>query len=360
MDERLSPYHYVLPPDQIARHPPEVREGGRLLMVDGRGSVDGRVGDLTGLVSEGDLLVVNDTRVLHARLAARRATGGRVEFLLMPDPDAEDRFLAMARPARRLRRGERLEIISALDEGAERRGEAWAELGARREDGTFEVQLYPDAAQVMASAGEIPIPPYLDREALPSDLERYQTVYSDAPGAVAAPTAGLHLTRSLLSDVRGRGCEVAKITLHVGAGTFRNLRGEDLDRGRLHRERFVIPQSTADAIEGARQRGGRVIAVGTTSTRALESAALPGGRVRAGAGLTELFIRPGYCFSVVDRLWTNFHLPCSSLLMLVCAFGGVERVMAAYAHAVAAQYRFYSYGDAMWIAPREDGSGLGG
>jgi S-adenosylmethionine:tRNA ribosyltransferase-isomerase len=360
MDERLSPYHYVLPPEQIARHPPESREGGRLLMVEGGDLVEGRIEDLSGRVSEGDLLVVNDTRVLHARLAARRETGGKVELLLMPDPDAEERYLAMARPARRLRQGERLAIISDSDESGRRGEGAWAELGARREDGTFEIDLHPDADQVMASAGEIPIPPYLDRDALPSDLERYQTVYSGTPGAVAAPTAGLHLTRSLLDDVRERGCAVAKITLHVGAGTFRNLRGEDLDRGRLHRERFVIPQSTSDAIERTRQRGGRVIAVGTTSTRALESAALPGGRVRAGAGLTDLFIRPGYHFAVVDRLWTNFHLPCSSLLMLVCAFGGVERVMAAYAHAVAAEYRFYSYGDAMWITPGEDGSVLGG
>ena len=192
------------------------------------------------------------------------------------------------------------------------------------------------------------------------DSERYQTVFGGEAGAVAAPTAGLHLSQSLVEGIGRQGCEIARLTLHVGPGTFRSLRAEDLDRESLHRERYHIPEQTAEAVRATRARGGRVIAVGTTSTRTLESAATAGGEVCAGWGQTELFIQPGHEFRVVDRLWTNFHLPGSSLLMLACAFGGTRRVMGTYAHAGAHAYRFYSYGDAMWIGPSGDGKALGG
>jgi S-adenosylmethionine:tRNA ribosyltransferase-isomerase len=223
----------------------------------------------------------------------------------------------------------------------------------RQAGGTWRVKAAPSAQAVMARAGALPLPPYFGRDAEDRDSDRYQTIFGDKPGAVAAPTAGLHLTEAILARLRQRGVGLARVTLYVGAGTFRNLRPSDLDAGELHPERFSISPQTAAAVDAVRGRAGRVVAVGTTSTRCLESAALPGGRVQAGPGETRLFIRPGYRFQVVDRLMTNFHLPQSSLLMLACALGGRERVLAAYAHAVRSGYRFYSYGDAMLIDPME-------
>lgn len=338
-DPRLRPYHYELPDALIARHPPIERDGGRLLHLGSHGLEDRWVRDLPALLEPGDLVVVNDTRVLSARVSARRQSGGRVEVLLLGgDGDVVE---AMVRPGRRLHEGEVLSIDGSPDLSVI--------LEERRTDGTWRVRPMPDPATVMTRVGVVPLPPYLRREAEPEDAVRYQTVFAGPLGAVAAPTAGLHLTADLLAAFQRRRVQVARLTLHVGAGTFRNLRPEDLDAGRLHREVLHVPEATAAAIEAARGRGGRVVAVGTTATRALESRALPGRRVKPGRGHTDLFLRPGAHFGVVDALLTNLHLPGSSLLMLVCAFGGQDRVLSAYQHAVAQRYRFFSYGDAMLL-----------
>ncbi|MEL6344264.1 MAG: tRNA preQ1(34) S-adenosylmethionine ribosyltransferase-isomerase QueA [Myxococcota bacterium] len=342
-DPRLLPFDYSLPDHLIARYPPKDRDGGRLLDLRDE-PADRLVTDLPDLLSAGDLLVVNNARVLSARLAARRKSGGAVEVLLLRHlPDADGTLPAMLKPSRRLKPGEILDIDALSD--------ASIQLVEKRDDGSWQIIVQPDPMRVMDAVGALPLPPYFGRDAEEMDDERYQTVFASQPGAVAAPTAGLHLTDALLDRLRARGIEIAAITLFVGAGTFRNLRPGDLDRGELHAERYAIDETVAQAVDRTRDRGGRVIAVGTTTTRCLESAAIGDGRVVAGPGETRLFIRPGYAFQVVDMLWTNFHLPKSSLLMLICAFGGYERMMGAYRHAVAAAYRFYSYGDAMLISP---------
>ena len=351
-DPRLAPFDYALPEDLIARYPPDARDGGRMLDLRRALPDDRHITDLPDLLAPGDLLVVNDARVLAARLPARRATGGAVEALLLSHlPDDRGQVPAMLRPSRRLRAGERLTIDGA-DPGTH-----GLVLGDKHADGAWSVRAEPSPEAVMAAAGRLPLPPYFGREAEALDETRYQTVFAAAPGAVAAPTAGLHLTADLLQQLEDRGVEVARITLLVGAGTFRNLRPSDLDRGELHAERYVLPPATAAAVARTRARGGKVTAVGTTSTRCLESAVGEDGVVVAGEGTTRLFIQPGYRFRVVDRLLTNFHLPRSSLLMLVCALGGRERLLAAYRHAVARRYRFYSYGDAMLIEPHSGAVG---
>lgn len=342
-DPRLQAFDYDLPDELIARFPPVDRDGGRLLDLTGAGPEHRSVRALPSLLRAGDLLVVNDTRVLQARLRARRASGAAVEVLLLSEADVGE---ALVRPTRRLQPGEDLEVRGA--DGAVAGVVRW--LG-RGDDGHSRVACVPSAAALMAAAGEVPLPPYLKRSATEADRERYQTVYAGPPGAVAAPTAGLHLTPALLAALEAAGVGLARLTLHVGAGTFRNLRPEDLDRGLLHEERFAIPAATAAEVAAVRSRGGRVVAVGTTSARALESAALEGGLVAPGASSTRIFIQPGYRFRVVDLLLTNLHLPQSSLLMMVSAFGGAERVRAAYAAAVAERYRFFSYGDAMLVGP---------
>ncbi len=325
-------FDFDLPNERIARHPPERRDGGRLLVLDRAEPIQhGQVTDLPQLLEAGDLLVVNDTRVMHARLAARRRTGGLVEvFLLEPGPGP---VRALLRPARRLKEGEQLN----LDGGR-------VILQTRHPDGLWTVLCDPDPVSLMERFGEVPLPPYLRREAEAEDAIRYQTTYARVPGAVAAPTAGLHLSMELRAALLERGVGFATVTLHVGIGTFRPLCAEDLERGLLHPEHFELPQSTVDAIQDAR----RVIAVGTTTTRALESASATG-VLKAGRGVTRLFIREGFRFQTVDGLLTNFHLPGSSLLMLVCAFGGRERVAQAYGEAIESGYRFYSYGDAMLL-----------
>ena len=349
VDAVLDDYDFTLPDGAVAVRPPPERDGGRLLHLGVDGVEDAHVVDLPGLLRSGDLLVVNDTRVLHARLRARRATGGRVEvFLLGTGPGPID---ALVRPSRRLKEGELLELVDAQGEG--RTGHTVA-LEARSPGGTWRVTVQPDPMTAMDSLGEVPLPPYLDRAAEADDAVRYQTIFAGQAGAVAAPTAGLHLTPRILGRLAENGVEVATVTLHVGAGTFRNLRPEDLESGELHPERWTVPPQTAAAIARCKARGGRVVAVGTTSTRTLESAADDSGEVRAGQGTTRLFIRPGYAFRVVDLLWTNLHLPRSSLLMLVCAFGGHQRVMKAYTHAARTGYRFFSYGDAMLVEPESE------
>ncbi len=336
-DPRLAPYDYPLPPERIARYPPAERDGGRLLTV-GAARRDLRIRELPSLLAPSDLLVVNDTRVLAARLRARRASGGAVELLLLePGPGP---VRAMARPGRRLKAGETL-TIHPLGQ---------ARLLSRYGDGSWSVAVTPSPGEVMDAGGEVPLPPYLDRDAEADDAVRYQTVVAGPPGAVAAPTAGLHLTERLMAALQERGVRIATVTLHVGPGTFRSLRAEDLESGLLHREWYAVSDEAAGLIAQTRERGGRVIAVGTTVTRTLESA-WEDGAVRAGSGQTRLFIRPGYCFRAVGGLLTNLHLPRSSLIMLVCAFGGTNRVMSAYQHALEGGYRFASYGDAMWVEP---------
>lgn len=332
-DPRLLPYDFVLPDAAIARHPPERRDGGRLLDLLGPAPVDRRLPELPGRVRPGDLVVLNEVRVFPARLRAVRATGGPVEVLLLRPLD--DDWAALARPGRRLRVGERL-----------RCGEGEVELRHREADGSWRVAVLPDVDTVTRTGGEVPLPPYLGRAAEPADTERYQTVFARAGvhRAAAAPTAGLHFTTELLAEVERAGASVARLSLEVGAGTFRPLDTATLDRGTLHPERYHLPAETWSAVQQTRRSGGRVIAVGTTVTRVLESAAGP------GHGETDIFLREGHHFRVVDVLLTNFHLPASSLLMLVCAFGGRDRVMAAYRHAVAGGYRFYSYGDAMLVS----------
>lgn len=350
---RLSDFDYALPPEAIAQQPIEPRDAARLLCHrrrDGR-RLHRRVRDLPELLEPGDLLVLNDTRVIPARLFARRPGGGQVELLLCRRlPGAGVRYSSMARPAAKLAAGMRL-----------RCGEqAILVLGREREaDGTpapfFELEfegLAPaDEAAALARLGELPLPPYIERPSgpQPADAERYQTVYARVPGAVAAPTAGLHLTEELFARLDARGVQRAFVTLHVGPGTFRPVESEDPRQHRMHAEEFVLSAATAEAIRLTRARGGRVCAVGTTVVRTLESAADGAGGVRAGAGETRLFLAPGDRFQVVDALLTNFHLPKSTLLMLVAAFIGTAEVLDLYAEALREGYRFYSYGDATWL-----------
>jgi len=344
MPFRLSDFDYDLPPELVAQVPAATRAGSRLLHVDGATLTDRRFADLPELLAPGDLVVLNDTRVLNARVPARKPSGGRVELLverLVGDKEA----WAQVRASHPPRAGATLELA----------GGARARVLAR-EDRFFRLafEIAEPLSAWLERHGEIPLPPYVERAAAASDRERYQTVYARAPGAVAAPTAGLHFEEATFAALAQRGVRHAFVTLHVGAGTFLPVRDEDLSLHRMHEERYELPAATVDAITAARAGGGRVLAVGTTTLRALEaSAAAPGG-LAAGPGTTSLFITPGYRFRTVDRLLTNFHLPRSTLLMLVSAFAGHDRIRAAYAHAVAARYRFFSYGDAM-LLERDDG-----
>jgi S-adenosylmethionine:tRNA ribosyltransferase-isomerase len=342
-DPRISQFDYALPEDLIARHPPKQRDGGRLLVSkEGRWSQQ-HIPDLVSYFCDGDVLVVNDTRVLQARIYGRRSTGGRVEILLMNGFD--NPVPAMVRPGRRLKAGE---VIQLLDRSGAM-SEYTACIDDTLDDGQRIVTLSADPMAVMTECGRVALPPYMRREAELADEERYQTVFAASPGAIAAPTASLHLTTAMLALMRSKGVEIVPITLHVGPGTFRNLRSEDLDRGKLHVEQFFVPDETREAIENARLRGARITAVGTTVTRCLESAADGNGGVRSGPGETGLFIQDGFRFQVIHRLLTNFHLPKTSLLMLVSAFGGREHVLAGYRQAIESGYRFYSYGDAMFL-----------
>lgn len=353
---RIDLFDYELPQDRIATHPPPRRDGARLMRVDPRrGTFDDRtIADLPELVPPGSLVVVNDTRVLRARLlGAKVATGGKVEIFLVEKLAGEarcERWRALGRASKGLGPGTMVRI-----EG----GELLVRIEARSEhDGSLEVTLSSegelDVAQAIERFGRVPLPPYMRREPSPEDVERYQTVFAEKPGAVAAPTAGLHLTPELLSALRQRDVEIATVTLHVGLGTFQPVTVDDLDAHPMHSERFEITPSLVEAIAAARRRERPVVAIGTTVVRALESAACPerAGHVRAMTAETRLLIQPGYRFRVVDALLTNFHLPRSTLLALVCAFAGRECVLEAYREAVRRGYRFYSYGDAMLIPSR--------
>ncbi len=343
---RLADFHYELPPDLIAQHPARPRDSARLLHVSTGRLTDHRVRDLPGLLREGDILVVNDTRVFPARLKAERG-GARIGLTLdRPRPDGV--WTAVARNGRRLRCGDALRIESSPT--------LTARVVDKAPDGSVGLafSLAGEALmQAFEQAGALALPPYIHRPdgPQPGDAADYQTVFAVRPGAVAAPTAGLHFTAELLASLQASGIRRATVTLHVGIGTFLPVRVSDVASHQMHAEWGEITPQAAAAINQARQAGGRVIAVGTTSLRLLESAADAGGTVRPFQGETALFILPGYRFRAVDRLVTNFHLPKSTLLMLVSAFSGRQPIMAAYAHAVAAGYRFHSYGDACLLEP---------
>jgi S-adenosylmethionine:tRNA ribosyltransferase-isomerase len=341
----ISDFDYHLPPELIAQEPLPERDASRLMVLDrATGAVAHRAfRDLPEHLRDGDLLVLNRSRVLPARLLGRRASGGEAEILLVRDLGG-DRWQALVRPGRHLRPGQRVTVDDDLSVVVET--EALAEDGRRR---VRFLSRRRDVPAALERCGHVPLPPYVRRPDRPQDRERYQTVYAREPGSVAAPTAGLHFTPALLDRLRERGASVAEIVLHVGPGTFRPVTAERVEDHRVAPEPFTIPPETAAAIEGTRARGGRVVAVGTTTARTLEGAARATGTVAAGEGETDLVIVPGFAFAVVDALVTNFHLPRSSLLLLVAAFAGRERVLGAYAEAVRERYRFYSYGDAMMI-----------
>jgi len=338
---KTADFDFDLPPDRIAYRPVSDRDKSRLMVVGrDKGSVSHHTfSDLPGLLAPGDLVVLNDTRVVPARIGATKPrTGGRVELLLL-EAVAPGRWRAMVRG--KLRHGEPVVLEGGLK----------ARVAEAPEDGFATLELDP-AADVTAHLerhGRVPLPPYIKRPDDARDREDYQTVFARVPGSVAAPTSGLHFTEGVFAGLKARGVAWTHVTLHVGPGTFLPVRTEEAEAHTVPPERYEIPEAAAKAIREARTQGGRVIACGTTVTRALESAARDGGTVAPGAGITDLFIRPGHAFRVPDGLLTNFHLPRSSLLMLVCAFAGRERVLAAYAEAVRDGYRFYSYGDAMLV-----------
>ncbi|MFZ2267809.1 MAG: tRNA preQ1(34) S-adenosylmethionine ribosyltransferase-isomerase QueA [Azonexus sp.] len=342
MSLTVDDFDFPLPPELIAQHPSAERGGSRLLHVNGGQLVDRQFADLPVLLKAGDLLVFNDTRVIKARFFGVKDSGGRVEIMLERIVDATH-AICQIRASKAPKPGSTMILAEAFT--VKMTGRAGA-------DGDFfalELAEAGDFWELSERYGKLPLPPYIEHPAEGADETRYQTVYARAPGAVAAPTAGLHFDETMLATLRAQGVKTAFVTLHVGAGTYRPVRVEKIAEHRMHSERYEIPQATADAIAATRAAGGRVIAVGTTSLRSLESAGNEDGTVRVGASETDIFITPGYRFKVVDRLITNFHLPKSTLLMLVSAFTGYDHIRAAYTHAVAERYRFFSYGDAMLL-----------
>jgi len=367
---KTADFDYELPPELIAQAPAERRDASRLMVVRREPAAGGRqtsavsrqpgpithhpspithhsslithhvFSDLPSFLEAGDVVVVNDSRVIPARLLARRAGGGAAEVLLVAC-EGDGTWRALVRPGARIRAGSTLQL----------EGDDHIDVVEHLATGERRVRLVGPGGDeaILARRGRVPLPPYIRRDPTAQDVERYQTVYADAPGSVAAPTAGLHFTPELLAALAARDARVARVTLHVGPGTFRPVTANDPAAHRLDPEAYVVPDAAAAAINGARARGAAVWAVGTTVTRTLESCSGPDGTVAAGGGWTSLFIRPGHRFRAVDHLVTNFHLPRSTLLMLVAAFAGRETVLAAYREAVARRYRFYSYGDAMAI-----------
>ncbi|HBI57031.1 MAG TPA: tRNA preQ1(34) S-adenosylmethionine ribosyltransferase-isomerase QueA [Firmicutes bacterium] len=337
---KVSEFDYTLPPELIAQHPCQRRDHSRLLVLDKKnGAISHRhFYDLPSLLGSNDLLVLNDTKVLPARLFARKPTGGQLEVLLI-NPVDDRTWSCLVKPAKRATAATQLQFAGGL------RGEVvgLGDEGLRTIRFSIGGQEFQDK---LAQIGEMPLPPYIHEK--PADPGRYQTVYAAAPGAVAAPTAGLHFTPELFRQLEEKGVETAFLTLHVGIGTFRPVSAENVEEHHMHREYYAISPETARIINEAKARGNRIVAVGTTSVRVLETAAWEG-VITPGSGWTDIFIYPGYRFSMVDALITNFHLPHSTLLMLVSALAGRERILAAYQEAVAREYRFFSFGDAMLI-----------
>ena len=332
---KTAEFDYALPEELIAQHPLPERSASRLLRLDGASGAieDRRFADLPRLIGPADLMVINDTRVVKARLFGRKQTGGRIEVFIERIV-GEHEALALIRSGHPPHPGYRLSLGDNVE----------AEVLAR-EDDLYRVRFSEPVAAAMQRCGNVPLPPYIRHTPDAADAERYQTVFAEKEGAVAAPTAGLHFDRTMLERLAAQGTKIARVTLHVGAGTFQPVRSEDVEQHRMHSERYEVPQATLDAIDSARSAAGRVLAVGTTALRALEACAKSGAR----SGDTDLYIYPGYEFRVVDRLLTNFHLPKSSLLMLVAAFAGLANIRRAYEHAIGERYRFFSYGDAMLI-----------
>jgi S-adenosylmethionine:tRNA ribosyltransferase-isomerase len=340
---RRADFHYDLPPELIAQEPLPQRSASRLLTLDGASGAlaDRRFAELPELLRPDDLLVFNDTRVIAARLFGAKPSGGRVEVFLERVVGA-DRAWVQLRASKPIRPGLIISTaggeVRALERVQAQAGDLW------------EISTPGDALAFFEMHGHVPLPPYIERTAIDADRERYQSIFAREPGAVAAPTASLHFDAGLIARLDAVALRRATITLHVGAGTFQPLRVEDVSRHVMHSELYTVPPALVESVAATRAAGGRVVAVGTTVARALEAAA-SGGALAAGHGETRLFITPGYAFRVVDALITNFHLPESTLLMLVAAYAGLEHVLAAYRHAVRERYRFFSYGDAMWITP---------
>ncbi|HZX28575.1 MAG TPA: tRNA preQ1(34) S-adenosylmethionine ribosyltransferase-isomerase QueA [Telluria sp.] len=337
---KLSDFDFNLPPERIAQFPLPERSASRLLHLDGDRITDRSFTDIVDLLEPGDLLVMNNTRVLKARFFGVKDTGGQVEVLIERVLDTRT-VLAQVRASKSPKPGTRIRLADAF----------WVTAGERAGE-FFTLHFDADVFELIERYGRLPLPPYIEHAADQVDEQRYQTVYSKEPGAVAAPTAGLHFTEELLERLRAKGVQTAEVTLHVGAGTFQPVRVEDLSQHQMHTEWYTIPQATVDAVRAAKAAGKAVVAVGTTSLRALESAS-QSGQLEAGSADTALFITPGYRFRTVNRLITNFHLPKSTLLMLVSAFAGYEEIKRAYAHAIAHEYRFFSYGDAMLLSTKE-------
>lgn len=350
---RVADYDYHLPPGRIAQYPAERRDESRLLVLAADGSFHHRrVPDLVDLLAAGDALVVNESAVFPARLLGRKPTGAEAEVLLVrplegggpPGPSVDGRLWeALVRPGGKLKPGREVVVGSELS----------VEIVDTLESGSRVVRLVTDlpVEEALDRYGHVPLPPYIDRPDEPADRERYQTVYARTPGSVAAPTAGLHFTRELLERLETKGVHRAAVTLHVGVGTFRPVEVDDPAEHEMHREWYSVSEETAEVVNRARREGARIWAVGTTAVRTLESAVDDEGRLQPRSGETRLFIRPPYDFRIVDGLVTNFHLPRSTLLMLVASLAGYERTMEAYRVAVDAGYRFYSYGDAMVVEP---------
>lgn len=332
----LSDFDFDLPPERIAQHPLPDRSASRLLQLDGDQITDRHFADIVDQLQPGDLLVMNNTRVLKARFFGVKETGGQVEVLVERVLDNRT-VLAQVRASKSPKPDNRIRLADAFDVTVgERAGEF------------FTLHFEGDVFELIEAHGRLPLPPYIEHNADEFDEQRYQTVYSKEPGAVAAPTAGLHFDQPLLDRLAAKGVKLAYVTLHVGAGTFQPVRVEDLSAHQMHSEWYTIPQETVDAVRAAKALGRDVVAVGTTSLRALESAS-QSGELKVGSDDTALFITPGYAFKTVTRLITNFHLPKSTLMMLVSAFAGYHEIRKAYAHAIANEYRFFSYGDAMLL-----------
>ncbi|TAM43743.1 MAG: tRNA preQ1(34) S-adenosylmethionine ribosyltransferase-isomerase QueA [Gammaproteobacteria bacterium] len=344
-----SDFHYDLPAERIARYPADPRTACRMLLLDGaRGECrDLRFTDLASLLKPSDLLVFNDTRVIPARLFGAKDTGGRIEVLVERVLDAH-RALAQVRASKPPKPGGRLDLEGGVTAHVVGRQDEFYEL---------EFESPQSVIELLERAGHMPLPPYIARTDEPADRENYQTVFARQPGAVAAPTAGLHFDDAMLERLKAMGVEFGWLTLHVGAGTFQPVRSENIEEHRMHAERLTLDATLCAQVNAAKAAGRRVVAVGTTAVRALEAVAARGWPLTPWEGETDIFIYPGYRFRVVDALLTNFHLPGSTLLMLVCAFGGTEAVLSAYRHAVADKYRFYSYGDAMFVLPSPTVSG---
>ena len=342
---RRQDFHYALPKELIAQYPLPQRTASRLLCVDGASGAlaDRQFRELPSLFNPNDLLVFNDTRVIPARLFGRKTSGGAVELLVERILD-EHHALVLARASKPLRAGMHVRVADTAD------------VMVLGHEGEFIEVEFTNAVlpEFLYQHGHVPLPPYVQHADSAEDRERYQTVYARVPGAVAAPTAGLHFDADILQNLKQLGVGQAYVTLHVGAGTFQSVREDNILEHRMHSERVFVPQAVCDAVAGTRRRGGRVVAVGTTAVRSLEAAAAKDGTLQTFAGETTLFIYPGYKFSVVDAMITNFHLPESTLLMLVAAYAGRENVLSAYCHAVEQRYRFFSYGDAMFITASPD------